>query len=1030
MMRKKLRISCLAVLLSACSVQMLAQNSMINHDEDYEYRIGVDLFSKQKYSQAQYYFERVVAHYGDAFSDIKADAQYYAALCALELFNNDAEYRIHDFIERYPESPRTRVAYFEMGRYQYRVQRYQEAVDYFDKVWKQNLNQDQLCELYFKKGYSYFKLEQYDKASKMFYELLNKESIYTAPATYYYAHIAYMNKNYETALNNLKKLEDDQTFSPLVPYYRAQIYFIQGKDDQVIKLGKEILEMGEGKRQAEMSRIVGEALYNKELYAEALPYMETYKEKAETYTREDIYQLGYVYYQTADYEKVVSTMSNVTNVDDALSQNAFFHIAQSYMQLGNKESAMKGFESAAKYKYNDKIREQSLLNYAKLSYELSYSPFNQTIKAFNQYLELYPNSIHHDDAYEYLTKVYLSSKNYEAALQSLNNIKNKTPEMQAAWQRVAYFRGLELFNNLRFEESIEAFDRAIELKSFDRKIRAYSQYWKGEALYRLERYAEAIEAYNGFLVTPGAYSMPEYNTCYYNMGYCYFKQHNYATASDWFRKFVDKSNDVQKLKLADGYIRMADCMFMTSNYVEAVKYYDNAVKLDTFDVEYALFQKGFSMGLSKNQLGKIEALSKLLATNPNSTYAADALFERGRSYMIIDSADFAIKDFDNIVDNYSNSSYVIKSMLQLGLIHYAEGRNQNAIEYFKAVIDKYPGTSESREAMSSLKNIYVDMNQVDDYFAYAQGRAGGADVNMEERDSLVYMSAEKVYMSGNWERANDLFTKYLTEYPTGKFTLNAHFYRGDCAFKQEQDSLAKQDFLYVVEKPKNIFSEAALLSAATLAEKQKDYKQAYSLYEKLKDNAEIKSNLIVAREGMMDMAYADSNFNNAVEAGREVIMTDKVTEEQVRKARRIMAISYKKMNQLDPARTQFAVLATDMNSFEGAEAQYCIAQMQFEQQDFESAEKEANELIMSGTPHLYWVAKAFFMLADICANRGDNFQAKANLQSVIDNYDDQSDGILDEANEKLKSIVDKENVQFGQSQSQETEVVAPVSNEE
>ncbi len=1028
-MRKNVLANCLAFVISLSTISASAQRSSVYNDEDYDYRVGVDLFNKQRYSQAQQFFERVVKHYGKESTDMKSDAEYYSALCALELFNNDAEYRIGKFINDYPESPRTRVAYFEMGRYQYRVNKFKEAIEYFDKVWKQNLSSEQQAELYFKKGYSYFKLGQFDKATKMFYELLDKESRYTSPATYFYAHLAYANKNYETALNNLKKIEDDPTFAPIVPYYRVQIYFIQGKDDKVIELGKSMLEQSDSKRQAEMSRIVGEALYNKELYSEALPYLETYKSKADNYTREDIYQLGYTYFKTGNFQQTISTMSNVTNVDDALTQNAYFHIAYANMQLEQKEQARMAFQSASKYDFNDRIKEQALLNYAKLSYELSYSPFNETIKAFNQYLELYPNSLHHDEAYEYLVKVYLSSKNYQAAIESISKIVNKTPEMQSAWQRVAYFRGLELYNNLKFEESVEAFDQAIALKAYDKEIRALANYWKAEALYRQDRFIDAAEAYNQLLTTPGAYSMPEYKTCYYNIGYCHFKTKDYIKSADWFRKYTEKPAEADTAKLADSYIRIGDCYFVTSKFNDAVLFYGMAADLDPFDVEYALFQKGFAMGLDKNLNGKINAMSDLLSRYPESNYAADALFERGKAYTIIDSTQLAINDFKTLAKNYPNSAYVVKSMLQTGLLYYADGQNYLAIDNFKTVIERYPGSSEADEALFALKNVYVDMNKVDEYFDYAQSRGNLGNVDIAERDSLTYTAAEKIYMSGNWTEAAGLFDSYIDKFPTGKFTLNATYYRGDCNLKLHKDKEAKEDFVTIAEKPKNLFTEAALLSAATLAENGKEYNLAFDLYKKLEENADVKSNLMIAREGMMQNAFADSNFNNALESARKLLITDKVTDEQIRTARHIMAVSYYQTNQLDPAITQFRILAQDMNSKEGAEAQYMVARMLFEENELQKSEEEINNLIMSGSPHLYWIAKSFFLLSDICLKRDDRFQAKANLQSVIENYGDNSDGIINEANAKLKLIVDEENVKFIEDNStQEVEVSVELNN--
>ena len=1022
-MRKTILTNVLIAVFLLTALGVSAQKTQIYLDEDYDYRIGVDLFNKQHYSQAQQFFERVVAHYGNEFSDIKADAEYYAALCALELFNSDAEYRIGKFINEYPESPRTRVAYFEMGRYQYRANHYKEALDYFDRVWKQNLNKEQLAELYFKKGYSYFKLKQYDRASKMFYELIDGKSKYANPAIYFYAHIAYTNKNYETALNNLQKIESDPTFAPVVPYYRLQIYFIQGKDDKVIELGKSLFEQTDAKRQAEMSRIVGEALYNKEMYTEAVPYLEIYKSKADNYTREDIYQLGYAYYKTGDFQQAATTMSNVTNIKDELTQNAYFHIAYSNMQLQQKEQARMAFAAASKYDFNERIKEQSLLNYAKLSYELSYSPFNETIKAFNQYLEQYPNSVHRDEAYEYLVKAYLSSKNYQAALESIAKIKNKTPEMQSAWQRVAYFRGLELYNNLKFEESVVAFDKVIELKAYDKEIRALAQYWKGEALYRLEKYTDAAAAYNQLLTTPGAYTMPEYKTCYYNIGYCHFKNKDYTKAADWYRKYTEKTSDADTAKLADSYIRIGDCFFVTSKFSDASLFYGMAADLNAFDVEYALFQKGFAMGLGKDLTGKIKTMSELLRRYPKSNYAADALFERARAYTIIDSTQLAINDFHTLAKNYPNSSYVVKSLLQTGLLYYADGQNYLAIDNFKSVIEKYPGTSEADEALFALKNVYVDMNKVDDYFDYAKSRGNLTDVDMSERDSLTYASAEKVYMTGNWREAGGLFDSYLDKFPEGKFSLNATYYRGDCNLKMRNNDKAREDFEAIAARPKNMFTEASLLSAASLAESAKDYKQAVELYKKLEDNAEVKSNLMIAREGQMQNAFADSNFNAAIEAARKVLITDKITEEQIRRARYVMAVSYYQTHQADPAITQFRILALDMTSKEGAESQYMVARMLFEQGELQKSEEAVNALISSGTSHFYWIAKAFFLLSDICMERGDRFQAKANLQSVIENYGDTSDGIVDEGNAKLKLITDEENEKFVEDNSTQEVVI-------
>ena len=57
------------------------------------------------------------------------------------------------------------------------------------------------------------------------------------------------------------------------------------------------------------------------------------------------------------------------------------------------------------------------------------------------------------------------------------------------------------------------------------------------------------------------------------------------------------------------------------------------------------------------------------------------------------------------------------------------------------------------------------------------------------------------------------------------------------------------------------------------------------------------------------------------------------------------------------------------------------------------------------TPHQYWLAQSFIVLADIYALRDDFFQAKSTLQSVIDGYGNPNDGVIDLASSKLTELV-------------------------
>ena len=104
-----------------------------------------------------------------------------------------------------------------------------------------------------------------------FYEIKDIDTKYAAPALYYYSHIAYIQENYETALQGFLKLVDDETFAPVAPYYIAQIYYLQKKFEKVIEFAPPLMETVSDKRAPEMAKIIGESYFYLGRYEEAIP---------------------------------------------------------------------------------------------------------------------------------------------------------------------------------------------------------------------------------------------------------------------------------------------------------------------------------------------------------------------------------------------------------------------------------------------------------------------------------------------------------------------------------------------------------------------------------------------------------------------------------------------------------------------------------------------------------------------------------------------------------------------------------------
>ncbi len=1019
---KYIKILTISLLLTV-GFKAFAQKSMIYTDPDLEYKTGLELFEKQKYGVAQKHFQNAIESYGDLNIEFKANAEFYTALCAIELFNEDAEYMISKFIAEHPENSKVNAAYFHMGKFQYRQKQYHQAIKWFNELNKDKLNKEEKEELYFKLGYSYFRRKKYDKASSAFYEIKDINTKYTAPANYYYSHIAYHDKNYETAMQGFQKLSKNETFAPVVPYYITQIYYLQGKYDEIIEYAPPLLEGASAKRTPEIAKVIGDSYYKKQQFTDAIEYLQKHANEANTVSRKDYYQLAYCYYKLEQYDSAAVSFEKVLYEKDQLAQNAYFHIADCYIELDQKNKAMLAFEFASKLDFDPEIKEEALFNYALLTYELYHSPFNEAIGAFHKFIELYPNSDRLDDAYNFLVMAYLYTSNYKEALISLEMISEKDHGMKEAFQKVAYYRGLELFNNLHYQEAIETFDKSMQHPGYNRAIAAQTNYWKAEAYYQLGEYEKAVESYNNFLITSGAFQLQEYNLAHYNMGYAYFKLKDYPNAIQWFRKYIGITKIEKSKTVADTYNRIGDSYFISRTYWLAIEFYDKAIEVGLLDKDYALFQRGFSLGLLTRPEKKLNTLQRLLDEHPESVYVDDALFEMAKSHLDLQNSDKASEKYLRIVENYLSSSYVKKSLVQLGLLNYNRDNNQEALKYYQRVVADFPGTAEAKNALTGIKNIYVDMNDVDSYFAYVNGLGEFADVSLTEQDSLTYISSEKLYMAGDIEKSILQFNDYLTKFPDGSFVLNTHFYLADCQNRNENFERALKSYNFVIDKPKNTFTEQALLAAAAINFSNKNYEDALSNYQKLDQIAEVNNSLIESRVGQMRCNYLLNNHTQVIETANKVLHTEKISEEYKREAhyKKGKALYSNKNNEL--ALDEFRIISEEVNSSEGAESKYLICEIYFTDNQLDVAEHEIFDFASHNTSQEYWLAKSFILLADVYLKKNDMFQAKHTLKSIIDNYDPNAeDKIISLATKKYNSIVEEEKLEMDKKGTDEIEL--------
>jgi tetratricopeptide (TPR) repeat protein len=996
-----------ALLLFICfSSILLAQKSAIYTDKDALYKQGIDLFDKKQFVSAQKNFSEYYAQTKPSI--LRTEAAFYTAACAIEVFNKDGEWQMKQFIEKYPASPYINNAWFYLGKSNFRRKKYIETLEFLEKVDIYKLNKEQLAELYFKRGYSYFINDNPIKAKADLYEIKDIDNKYAHPANYYYSHIAYEEKNYETALSGFSRLVNNETFGTVVPYYITQIYFIEGKFDKVVKEAPALLNDSDHVQKAsEINMMIGESYFNLKDYANALPFLKK-TELASDLHLQGNYALGYCYYKTNDYANAVSHFEKATEQHDSLGQNAWYHMADCYLKLGEKLKAKNAYYSAYQTNLDRKITEDALFSFAKLSYEMDFTPYNEAVKAFTKYLKEYPQSPRKDECYNYLVNVYSTTKNYEQAIKSIESLESVDPILKITYQKLIYFRGVECFNNNDLDNAEKQFKKSLNQNS-DLKLNALCQYWLGEISYNRKDYTTSIDYWKNFQLMNGAIQLKEYDISNYALGYAYFQRkekEDYTNANVSFRKFLLAKDKQDETKVNDANIRVADSYFMNNDYLQAGDYYKKVIEANKMDIDYALYQKALCDGLNKKHIDKIEALKKIESRYPASNYLSASLNEIADTYFQnLKDQDNAIIYYNKILKNYPNSSFANNCYAQLGNIYYSRKEDDKAFEYYDKFVKADSKSDAAKDVLEAIKKIFEAKGDVDGLTKYFESVGNPLSENQIEKASYA-AAYDAFYVQKNCDLALPKWESYISKFPNGKYINEAQYISAECNYSKNNFEKALLGYQYIINKTRGVYSEVSYAKASYIYYKDKKYLEALPLFQQLQEIAETPSNKSAGKFGAMRSAFYLNQYETALTECNKVLNTEKLSPQQTSEAKYIKAKSLFETKRLDDAMIEFKAMTKSSKNITGAEAYYHIAKIQFLKQDYKEVEKTVNKLISYEYSNDDWNNKGMLLLADAYIAKNDEADAEVILQTIIDGK--LKPEYVEEATKRLDALKEKQ----------------------
>jgi len=934
-----MRKNALTLLVAIISIMsMSAQQSKIFTDDLRNYNQAIDLYQEQQYIAAQRLFEKVKNQVED--DAIQGNAAYYIANCAVRLNQRNADALMESFVEEYPTSTKRNTAYIDVADYYFDNGKYKLASKWYERVDQSTLSRKQKNRYNFNTGYTLVQSKKYDEA-KPYLNRVSDDPEYGSQAKYYLGYIAYEGDEYQEASDLFDEAGESPEVDEKLSYYQADLNYKLGNFDKAILLAKEQLSKSSAKEKSELSRIIGQSLFNQGEYGQALPYLQEYKGVRGRLNNNDYYQLGYAYYKQGAFDKAIETFNKIVDGENKTAQNAYYHLAQSYIKLNKSEDALNAFKKASEMDFDEQIQEDATYNYAKISYEYG-NPFDSVPAIILAYLEKYPTT---------------------------DKAEERIAGNEDVYGKVALYEGLNQFKSGDYNEAIANLDKTIKYAQ-SAELKKKATFWKAESRYELNDFPAALTSFKA--VRNMNVNIEEDDLLNYDLAYTQFKLKDYSSAITTFTAFTKQSNaQNEPARLNDAYLRIGDANFVTKKYWPAMESYNKSIAMNGFNADYAAFQKSISYGFVDKNDSKIEGLNNFLNKFNKSAYRDDVLYELGNTYINTNNVDKGLQTYDRLISEFPKSSYTSQAMMRKGLQLYNDSKLDEALVVFKKVVAKYPGSPQANEAVSSARLIYVDQNRTNDYAAWVR-TLDFVDVSDSELDDTAYESAEQPYLQNNMSGTVRSMKKYLEEYPSGKHALQAHFYLAQALYSQDKKTESIPSYEYVINKERSEFTEQALARLSGIYLNDKAYVKAIPVLTQL--------------EQLADSYYEQEDYNQSVSYANKVLEDATISDNVRSDAQVIIARSSWKTGDEAAAQTAYETVRLNANGILAAEANYYKAYFEHKEANYDAAIATVQNLTKNYAGYKLWTSKGLVIMGKCYNAQEQTLNATTILEYVVSNF--------------------------------------------
>ncbi len=957
---------------------------------------GLSLFHKGQYESAQHYLEAYIRANSRVLDAV--EAQYYAALCSIQLGRPDGEERLHHLIKAYPQHRRAALAYYQLGNLYFTNQDFTKSIAYYLKVDKDVLDEPERYAFQYRLAYGYLSTKDFDKALVYFDDLKTHDNPYCHAANYYAGYIALKQEDYATALEDLMRASDHVAYRSVVPYLVLQVYYKQQRFQELLHYiheirSAEVILSSED----EIALLTAEAYFFTGNYAAAAQHYEEHIARKDfVVASEVLYRTAYAFYKASESYKALQYFKELALQEDAIGQLASYYTGLICLKENQATLALSAFEKAKEADFFADIQEEATFNYAKISYELGHFP--ATIATLQEFRRVYTASRHLPEADALLGEAYFRAKDYDLAMRHIEGLATKSQRMRELYQQVTFCKGGVYFNDAAYTQAMSLFQKSLH-DPCDQSLAMRSHVWLGECLSALQQYEQAIVVYQQVL-SKIAKQDPLYRQALYGLGYAYFNTGNYSQALSPFVQYIKHhQGSTAAVWQQDVLVRLADCYYATKDYQRALQGYDQVLQYHPAHVHY---QKGLILGILDDVTAAQASFQAVLSDHAHTAYYEKALFAIARIDFVQNNYPRAIEKFTKFIQTRPHSALLPDVLLNRALAYINLSQYTQAAEDCALLLDVYPEHLNAHSALLELSKIYTREGKQDKLHRYlTQYQSTDPDA----LEKVTFNAAKALFYDQRYTVAIAQLQGFMERYPQSRLVPEASFLVAEAYYRKNDVPNALTHYQAALKVPQTPFYNKVLLRIGALAYKQENFSQALTYYQQLQDRAKGAKEGSHALAGIMKASYALQRYEVVQQCASLIIKTGNPTVDAASEATLFMGKAAMQQGKYQEAQACLTKVVKNYRNHHAAEAQYLLGLLHYEAQEYPQSLEALFELNKQFPAYKEWVNKGFLLIAENYSSSGEVLQAKTTLQSIIDNATEES--TVASAREKLAILAKK-----------------------